>query len=185
MVFLTAGLVVVALAVAVDLILTVGVVRRLRQHTAMLAASGRTPAPEPPKVGDSIRPFTATATDGQIVSREALPQGGLVVFLSPGCQPCEEQLPGLAAALRESGRPRGTTLVVLIADPAEATHMISALETLAVVVCETPPATQLQEAFGVWSAPLALIVEDSTIKELSMDTAKLAAARQPSAAVIG
>src|SRR5690606_32223618 len=123
---------------------------------AILAGSGLTTPPVPPKPGDPVQEFAATAVDGTLVSREMLPPSGLVVFLSPGCGPCQEQLPALVAALRESGRPRIATLVVLIAEAAEAAHMIAALESVAVIVCESPPQKQLQQAFGVWSGPLAL-----------------------------
>jgi hypothetical protein len=181
MVFLTIALVVVAAAVTVDLLLTVGVIRRLRQHSELLATGAGINAPVPPKPGDPVHPFVATTPDGTMISRDSLSAAGLVVFLSPGCGPCEEQLPALVQALREAGRPRTSTLVVIVAEPTEAAHMITELETLAAVVCEPPPASQLQTAFGVWSAPLALRLDGAAIADVSMDTARLVAAARPPA----
>ena len=183
MVFLTAAVVVVGLAVAVDLLLTVGVIRRLRQHTALLNETAGPRTLLPPKAGDPIGAFEAVTLDGQAVSRETLPPGGLVLFLGPGCVGCEKQLPALVEELRASGRPQAATLAIIPAEPEKAAHMISALESLAMVVCEPPPSTYLQDAFGVWSSPWAIAVDGDTITAISANLPQLVASARPPVAV--
>jgi hypothetical protein len=174
MAYLTAGLVVVAALCVLNVVLTVGVVRRLRQHDRMLAAGAGAAAPmRAPAPGDWIGPFTAETPGGVTVSRETLRPGDLVAFLSPGCGPCEEQLPGLVQWLRESEGTAAATLVVIVATPTEAADMVAALSPLANVVCEPSPRADIQAAFGVESYPIALTVDGSAITEVFRDLSRL------------
>ena len=174
MVYVTAALVLVGVVAGLNLVLTFGVIRRLRQHSELLAARGLRPTPQPPSPGDPVGGFRTTTVDGETVTRDTLPAGSLVVFFSPGCPPCEEHLPGLVARLRESDRPRAETLAVVLGEAGESAHMVEQLTPVALVVRETAPSTLLQTAFGVWSAPIALVVDGSTIREVFTDVGEAA-----------
>jgi hypothetical protein len=142
----------------------------------MLAAGAGAAAPlRRPTPGDRIGAFTARTVTGTTVSRETLRPGDLVVFLSPGCGPCEEQLPELVRWLRSPDGSATVTLVVIVADAAEAAEMVAALGSLATVLCEPPPRKDLQDAFGAHSYPIALTVDGTTITDVFPDLTRLPA----------
>src|SRR6266511_625040 len=76
----------------VNLILTLALIRRLREQ------AGGPPGPRQPLpkviVGIGERPaeFTAATTEGEPIDRDAV-AGGLVGFFSPQCSPCRERVP--------------------------------------------------------------------------------------------
>lgn len=178
MVYVTAGLLLVAAVAVLNLLLTVGVVRRLREHTRMFAAGASAEPPAPPKPGHPVGQFVADTVEGETVSRDTLPAGSLVAFLSPSCAPCQEQLPAFVRHLRESGRPRTAALVVILDTAEAAAEMIDALGSMAIVACEPPPATDLRAAFGVWSSPIAVLVDGATITDVFIDLTKLPASNR-------
>ncbi|MFI6599468.1 hypothetical protein ACIBHX_24715, partial [Nonomuraea sp. NPDC050536] len=76
MAYLIAVVVLVGVLCLLDLVLTLGVVRRLREHTKlvdalyeMVATMG---APAGPAVGEVVGEFDVTTVDGSRVSRELL-----------------------------------------------------------------------------------------------------------------
>ena len=64
MLVLTAAVVAVGVLCLADLLLTFGVIRRLRQHSALLASRGDAPVATRLSIGESPGPFTAVTTDG-------------------------------------------------------------------------------------------------------------------------
>jgi hypothetical protein len=146
-----------------DLLLTFGVIRRLREHERRLADIGAPPRRrlEP---GSPIGPFTATTTDGALVSGATLPAGAVVAFFSPTCAPCAEQLPrfvDFAATL--PGGPK-QAFAVVCGDLMQADPLVAKLEPVAQVLVEDSGGP-LAAAFGVFAFPTLYVVDgDGTIR---------------------
>ncbi|MFE6844635.1 TlpA family protein disulfide reductase [Streptomyces sp. NPDC057686] len=152
--YLIAAVALVGALCLLDLLLTVGLVRRLRaQQTA------RTPADRsadegmlPP--GAVIGAFETRTLDGRPLNARDLGTGTVVVFLSPGCPPCHERLPRVVAAL---GSVPANEAVAVIAggtdEDAETQQMVEELAPVAKVVHEgnSGPVTQ---AFAVRAFPV-------------------------------
>ncbi|WP_149549530.1 TlpA family protein disulfide reductase [Streptomyces marokkonensis] len=115
MAYLTAGLVLVALLCVLDLVLTLAVVRRLREEPATAPDGGGPPDVSELSVGEVVAPFEVTDTAGRTLTRDGLTSGMNVVFMSPGCLACEELLPLVAE--RAAGYAPGRLLAVVVRDP--------------------------------------------------------------------
>jgi hypothetical protein len=140
------------------LLLTLAVVRRLREHTKLIdalyeavdlgglggAASGGVP------VGELVGDFAATTVDGGRVSRDVLPEGTVVAFLSPDCAGCHEQLPELASWA--AGQDRSRVLAVVDGRSGDPAPLVSTLSPVAQVIVEDAPA-QVADAFKIQSFP--------------------------------
>ena len=163
MAYLVAAVVLVGAIATVNLLLTVGVVRRLREHTAELAARRDDPAgPAGLPVGAPVGEFAATGVSGRPVTRAMLDRPALVGFFSPGCAPCKEKLPDFVAqAARRPGGP-DAVLAVVVGDPAEAAESVAALRPVATVVVE-PEDGPLQWAFAIGGFPTFVLVEDGVV----------------------
>lgn len=161
-VLVTLGVLVGVLCV-LNLLLTFGVIRRLREHGDLIAkgaASGAGGGPPTLPVGQRAAEFTGITTDGAAVSRDLLSGDTLVAFLTPGCTPCQKKLPGLVEAAREWPGGRSKTLAVVIGDPDEAADYVEKLVPVARVVLESPGG-EVAAAFGVQSYPLFGVVDRS------------------------
>ncbi|GLF99550.1 thioredoxin domain-containing protein [Streptomyces yaizuensis] len=163
----------------VNLVLVVGVVRRLREHSELLA---RTPGPAAglpegmtgvAPAGTPVPAFTTGPADSPVTDRD-LADGTLVAFFSPTCGPCRDKLPGfvaryadrpeearhvLAVVVHESGDPgdpdttgtTGTTGTTDTADTADGS-MAAALAAVVPTVQE-PYDGPVTEAFAVKAFP--------------------------------
>lgn len=97
--FLTAAVVLVGATCLLNLVLTLGLIRRMRQYGHLL--DGLEPAEigaSTRSVGSAVAPFTATAVDGSVVGPGWFTEPTLVGFFSPGCPSCKNLLPGFLAA---------------------------------------------------------------------------------------
>ena len=160
-------------ATLLNLVLTIGVIRRLRDHTEQLAGM---PGPdgfpagfEPPAramvpVGDRVADFTATSTEGETISREGLSGRTLVAFLSPDCPGCLDQVPHLAdyAAGFPGGREQVVTVLGGTEEDIEA--MRARLAPVSRIVVEPWGAGAIAEAFDMklWPA-FGLVDDDGTV----------------------
>ncbi|WP_431915442.1 TlpA disulfide reductase family protein [Nonomuraea jabiensis] len=135
MTVLAVAVVLVAALCLLDLLLTFGVIRRLKQHTAHLedllqrGYIGRDILP----VGSRIGEFEAVTADGRIVSGGTLTGNTVVAFFSTECQPCKDALPGFVEAARETP---GQVLAVVAGDAERATEMVERLTPVSLVVVE-------------------------------------------------
>jgi thiol-disulfide isomerase/thioredoxin len=140
---------------AVLILLTRRVNQLRRQQPAMrLPPAGRALLP----VGTVVSDFSATTVDGTPITRESLADSSLVVFLAPGCQPCRELLPVLAArAERDFGGPDRVLAVLAAGDAEDATEYVRTLSGAARVVVETDHSA-VSEAFRTIGYPAAYLV---------------------------
>ncbi|MFC0531393.1 TlpA disulfide reductase family protein [Phytohabitans kaempferiae] len=161
--FLIALVVLVGVVAVLNLVLTVGVIRRLRQHTEKLADLSAMGPPMDMMIGagERVGEFAATTTDGEPVSRELLFGQTLVGVLSPDCSACKERLPEFIARAEAFPGGRGQVLAVLAGEPAEVQPYRERLAPVARVVIEPPTGGPLATALNVQGYP-AFAVLDST-----------------------
>lgn len=141
---LVAGLLLVGALVVLDLVLTLGVVRRLREHATLIEQAldgGAGVADFMLPVGSPLPELRATTVDGG-----AVPDAGpmLIGFFSPGCRACVERLPGFVEYARAFD---GRVLGVAVGPPDDVADIVAALRPVADVVVEPsqgPLATALQ-----------------------------------------
>lgn len=177
MAYLTAAVVLVGALCLLDLVLTFGVIRRLRATSATVTRDedGNELAP---RAGDPVAGFASTTTGGQPVSRDSV-TGALVAFLSPNCKPCKASLPEvlrLAAA--------GPVVAVVVGDPADVTDMVAQLSPVARVLTEEPFGP-VSEAFGVRSFPTFVKVSpDGTLAAAGLDVKQVARVKVPAPSFI-
>jgi len=99
---LVAALVLVGALALLNLLLTYGLIRRLREQAALLTelagGAGAPPDDGTHPAGSAVGPFRAEALDATVVDAAWFDRPTLVGFLSPGCAPCAELLPRFAEA---------------------------------------------------------------------------------------
>lgn len=174
--FLIAAVVLVGAIATLNLLLTVGVIRRLREHTTQLAeVNSMGGGPGGPVVGDPIEDFTTAAVDDTPVARADLDSFALVSVMSPGCGPCEEKLPTLVSMLEKGSLPKKSVLAVIAGTEEDAVPMVTALKDLAVVVREEPVSGAVQSAVGIRAYPTMFTAGDGKVATLVHDLAKVKA----------
>ena len=174
--YLTAAAVFAGILSALNLILTLGVIRRLREHSELFSAIRSRPGPPAgPTVGAEIGAFHASTVDGEELTAERVTDETLVAFFSPGCRPCNEKLPQFVSYARTIPGGRDRVLVTVVGDHQEAGPFVTDLSPVARVVVEDVDGP-LGRAFGVVSYPMALWVAPGddgrlvvTADEIKMD----------------
>jgi thiol-disulfide isomerase/thioredoxin len=158
--YLAGGVAVAIALTVVNLLLTFGVIRRLRTHTELLSARA---VPEVMVgVGESPGDFSAGAVDGEVVSRASLVGEQLVGFFSPGCGPCVEMVPRFAERAAVVGRAHAVAVVV--GDAGDAAEFVAVLEPVARVVLEPGPGEgTLSGAFGVKGFPAVCVLDGEKV----------------------
>jgi thiol-disulfide isomerase/thioredoxin len=164
MVYLAAAVAVVGLLCLVDLVLTFGVIRRLREHTKQLSnlPQGMV-SPLGVAVGEAPGDFTASSTTGETLSRAQLTGPTLVGFFSPGCEPCAAELPRFVERARTM--PGGAQQVLAVVDggAGDVSEYREHLDQVARVVVE-PHGGPLQTAFRLAAYPtIYLLGDDGTV----------------------
>ncbi|OPG10659.1 redoxin domain-containing protein [Microbispora sp. GKU 823] len=161
--FLTALVLGVGVLCLIDLVLTVGVIRRLRAHEEILTAR---PSAFPSIVlppGAVIGGFSAESTDGVRVSDETLTEPVLIGVFSPDCPACHDRLPQFAERARSVPGGRRNVLAVLVGTEEEVADQRRTLEPVALVLIEKH-GTGLTKALQVNGFPsLALVDENGRV----------------------
>ncbi len=150
------------------LLITLGLVRRLRTHTDLLnrlADNSDRLLPE----GTPIPAFTARTTDGRTITQAYLRHPAAVALLAVDCPHCRTNLPDFVAYVRSAGHARDRVPAVVAAgertDPAARQDMLDALAPVATLVSEavgTPGA--VAAAFGAQAFPVFYLMRpDATI----------------------
>jgi mono/diheme cytochrome c family protein len=97
MLYVVATLVLLGLMCLLNLLLTIGILRRMRAQPAPKAE-----LPFALRPGSAVGEFAATTTDGEPVTAAAL--NGTVAFFSADCAACHEILPDFLTYARAQGR---------------------------------------------------------------------------------
>ncbi|MFG1948729.1 TlpA family protein disulfide reductase [Nonomuraea sp. NPDC048826] len=139
--YLVAAVVLLGLLCLVNLLLTVGIIRRLRARPARQGLSHT-------EDGLAI---------GERIPLEVMRGPGLIGFFAPGCEPCEEMLPGFAERATQGS---GEAIAVLVAETEEgAADYAAALAGAARVVVEPSLGGPLQTALRVTGYPTVYLVD--------------------------
>ncbi|MFF5111353.1 hypothetical protein [Streptosporangium sp. NPDC000509] len=161
---------------AFDIVLTVGVARRLRaqgellaRQTASLPAGYPLPGGLPPvmrEAGERLGAFRTTAADGTPLDEGFFSDAPtLVAAFSTGCPACEERLPEfIRFAPAFADRERVLALVVGTDGTAEKTAL---LEPVATVVVEKTHGGPVCGALGVRAYPALAIVDPGGVVRAS------------------
>ncbi|MER6308679.1 hypothetical protein [Streptomyces sp. NPDC001657] len=167
--YLVAAVVLIGALCLLDLLLTVGLVRRLRaQQAPRPSADGFAHAGMLPP-GGIVGAFDTRTVDGRPLHRRDLGTGTVVVFLSPGCPPCHQLVPRVAAALGAAPANEAVAVVAggMEGDP-DTEQLLKELGPVARVVLE-PGTGPMTEAFAARAFPVMcrvravgdeLVVED-------------------------
>lgn len=165
MAYVVAGAVLAGAVSLLNLVLTLAVIRRLREHTELLSRRNEGP-PEPQVMlaaGEAPTAFEVAAKDGDRITNATHTDHSLVAFMSPGCDACHEQLPDFIAYAERfpGGRDARVAIVVGAGDGSE--ELITRLEAVARVVEEEPKGA-MSTAFGVNGYPAYAVVDGGVIR---------------------
>jgi thiol-disulfide isomerase/thioredoxin len=153
--FLIAAVMFVGMLCTLDLILTLGVIKRLREHNETLSTmDGDSSAIT---VGEEIGEFAASTVDGTLLSRELLVGDTLVAFFAPDCAPCKEKLPKFVEYARTLPGGRDRVLTIVVGEAHNAASFVTELSPVAQVVVEDHDGA-LHSAFKANAYPLMLRV---------------------------
>ena len=158
MIYLSAAVVLVGLVAVVNLLLTIGVIRRLREHTTKLAGMPDMDAMKP--AGERIGEFSTTTVDGMPISRELLAGWTMVGFFTPHCEPCTAMVPAFIE--RAIGVPGGRdrVLAVVLGQREEAAKLANRFAEVALVVLESDiDSGPLAQAFSVVAFPCFCVID--------------------------
>ena len=158
MTVLTTAVAVVGALCLLDLLLTFGVIRRLREHTTMLAGV-RDPGPIGLATGQSPGSFSAVTTAGHLVTDD----DGLrvVAFLSASCSACPERVPPFVDYVTSHHIGRDGVLAVVVKDAARDDPPYLPALTEAVQVCIEPDGGELARAFRVQGFPVFCVLDEA------------------------
>ncbi|MER5701588.1 hypothetical protein ABT023_06470 [Micromonospora sp. NPDC002296] len=154
---LVTAVVVVGLLGALNLILTLGVVKRLREHNTLLSSGAGVAGSGGLEVGEEVGVFTAVDVTGRPLDRRALAEDTFVAFVSPSCASCAEKLPELVAHATAAPGGRDRVLAVVVGDRVEAEAFVAELAPVSRVVVEAPGG-ELSRAFRATNYPTMLWV---------------------------
>jgi hypothetical protein len=157
-----------------DLLLTFGVIRRLREHTTILSALRRpNDLPQGLSPGELPAGFSATTMDGEQVNGTAGMR--LVAFFAAWCSVCPGTVPPFLDYLRGNGIARDRVLAVLIDGDGEPPPYLAQLAAVARVSIE-PSDGALSAAFKVPAFPTFVLLDaDGAVLASGADPAELPA----------
>ncbi|WP_328759590.1 MULTISPECIES: hypothetical protein [Streptomyces] len=171
--FLVTAVVLIAVLCPLNLLLTFGVIRKLR---AQADEKADRVADGPIIPADSAVPgFSAVTTAGERITREGLGEA-MLGFFSPDCRACKERLPLFVEQARTTVRATGrSVLTVVHGTDEEAREQVAALSEVAHVVVE-PGDGPLGEAFDIAGYPVyGPITVDGTLSATAFDSGRLPA----------
>ncbi|MEU5397791.1 redoxin family protein [Streptomyces sp. NPDC005963] len=172
MVYVSIGLLLVGAVTALNLVLVLAVIRRLRRHEEERKKLFGVEIPESgPSVGEPLPAFTAVATDGTLVDSEALRgREASLTFLSTECSVCEVAVEHLPEAARLAGMDATQMVVVIAGEETKAREMTAPLDGVAKVVLEEA-AGPLSTLYAIKATPTTVMVDpDGTVTHASAGT---------------
>ncbi|SCL46616.1 hypothetical protein GA0070606_1020 [Micromonospora citrea] len=173
MALLTVAVVLVGALGLLNLVLLLGVVRRLREHTDLLNDRHNQPPEVMLEVGSLPGDFVSTTVDGQVRTRADIPPMTLVAFLTPSCEHCEEQVPLLIDRARSMPGGAEHVWVVVVGKGPETEPYAAQFAGLATVFVE-PGSGPLPIAFGIKGFPaFGLLDERGVVASTAFGIARL------------
>jgi thiol-disulfide isomerase/thioredoxin len=169
---LNAVVAVIGVIALLNLVLTMGVIRRLREQAAM--GTPQRQEQRLPTVGAAVGDFSTVDVHGRELSLGDLTGPAVVGFFTPSCAPCQALLPQFIAQVGALAEPGWHAVAVIVAEPGEDdAEYRQLLAPVARTVVETPHGA-LQHAFGAEAFPtIAVIDGHHTITASSFDAAAL------------
>ncbi len=166
----TAVAVVGALCV-VNLLLSFGVIRRLREQAEMLASVTTVDAAVTAlEVGEQPAALSVVTVDGELLAD--VTGLDMVAFFSSTCSACPEQVPAFAEFLGRHRVPRKRVLAVVLGSPAEPPPYAPKLADLA-QVCYEQEDGELAKAFRIVGYPAFLLLRAGSLVAANWDAAAL------------
>ena len=160
-----AAVTIVGVLCVLDLLLTFGVIRRLREHTAMLAENRGHGLPGPPVIGlaqgELPGAFAAVTLDGEHVDASAALR--VVAFFSTRCSICPERVPPFLEYLATHHIDRPSVLAVVVGDEGKPAPYLESLAEFAQICLEQEDG-EVAKAFKVAGYPaFCLLGGDGTV----------------------
>jgi hypothetical protein len=156
-----------------DLLLTFGVIRRLREHTDLLSALGGKMPVLGLEAGKSPGRFSAVTTSGELMTDAARLR--MVAFLSSSCSVCPERVPPFVEYLTNYRLERDSVLAVVETEKGEPVPYLDQLAEVA-LVCLEPSGGKVSKAFEVDAYPLFFLMDaDGAVITNGYDPAMLPA----------
>lgn len=160
---LTAAVVLVGLLCVLDLLLSFGIIRRLREQNETLKnVQQRAADPDIAlPAGATIGAFAATTVGGTDLANADLEGArALVGFFSPNCEPCKERMPQF---IEYATRFEGKVVAIAAGSEEETADMVVRLGEVAEVILEDDGGV-VHQAFGASGYPaLCLVDGDRTV----------------------
>lgn len=174
---LVAIVVLLAVLVVANMLLTWGMLRRLRALQEQVAAGGTAPSAENGlRAGDPAPDFSALTPAGDTVTRDEVVRGETaLVFLSPHCEACETHLP----TVRQLGGAGGPAAVAVIDGTREESgHLLDGLAGEVPVLFAPHGVSDLFERYQVHTFPSSYVVgADGRIAASHLDLDELLPSR--------
>ncbi|HEY2505889.1 MAG TPA: hypothetical protein VGI58_05195 [Streptosporangiaceae bacterium] len=170
---LVAAVIVVGVLCLLDLLLTFGVIRRLREHTALLASRHGETVVLGLGPGEAPAEFAAVSTSGELLTG---PAGfRLAAFFSSTCPICPRRVPAFLEYVQANRLSRDEVLAVVLAAEDETVPYAEGLADVA-HVCLQPADGELATAFHVLGYPaFCLLDADGAVQLTGYDPAELPA----------
>ncbi|MEU9606423.1 TlpA disulfide reductase family protein [Streptomyces sp. NPDC048057] len=167
MVYLSLGLLLLGVVTALNLVLVLAVIRRLRRHEEerKIRTSRYENLTSGPPTGEPLPAFTAVAVDGTQVTSDGLAgREAALTFLSTDCAVCVTAAGDLPEFARRTGMDAAQIVVVIAgSDDAVAVEMTAPLAGVATVVREES-AGPLSTRYEVQGTPTTVLVDpDGTV----------------------
>jgi hypothetical protein len=169
--YLVAAVVLVGALCLLDLLLTVGVIRRLRAQNALLAGYKGSMGEVMMPTGSVVGEFVTTTVDSKIVSRAHI-DDTLVGFFSTSCEGCVDALETFVPMARLVRGGRAKVLAVVVGDRSSAGRFVDALSPVAQVVIEGEHGP-IAQAFEVNGYPAVAMVGAGGVLTAAGATIKL------------
>jgi hypothetical protein len=158
--YLVAAVVLAIVCTLLNLMLTFGVIRKLRVHDAQLAMpSSAAGSGATVPVGTTVATLAAVTVDGHPASSVRPDGTQLVGFFSPGCAACEERIPEF---IRYRDRSGIAALAVVVGEQPEREAYIARLAGQVEVIVE-PENGPFCSTFAVTSYPALCLLDQAGV----------------------
>lgn len=154
---LVATVALLGVLVVANMLLTWGMMRRLKALQEQVTAMSAPPPDNGLHPGDEAPDFSALTPAGDTVTRDDVVRGETVlVFMSPHCEACETHLPTVRQLGREATGP--AAVAVIDGTREESGHLLEGLQGDVPVLFAPRGATDLLDRYQVFTYPSSYVV---------------------------